>query len=244
MQKIALITGANRGIGFETARLLAQSGVTAIIGARDAAKGEQAALELCAGDLDVDWVALDVEARESVRAAAAQIAERHGRLDILINNAGILPEGFVETPGPLDVSMFRKTFETNLFGTMTVIDEFLTLLRAAAAARIVNVSSATGSLAWQADPSWSFYQVFVPAYQVSKTALDALTVSLAKHLKDTPIKVNAVCPGFVQTDITPTNRERATTQPDEASRVIVEMALIGDDGPSGTFVDRDGAVAW
>jgi NAD(P)-dependent dehydrogenase (short-subunit alcohol dehydrogenase family) len=86
--------------------------------------------------------------------------------------------------------------------------------------------------------------MFVPAYQVSKTALDALTVSLAKHLKDTPIKVNAVCPGFVQTDITPTNRERATTQPDEASRVIVEMALIGDDGPSGTFVDRDGAVAW
>ena len=244
MPKIALITGANRGLGFETARQLGRRGITTIVGARDAAKGEQAAERLREEGIDAHAVELDVTSGESVRAAAEHIRSEHGTLDILVNNAGILPEAAAETADPMNVDLFRVTYETNVFGPVTVIREFLPLLRRSEAARIVNVSTTMGSLADQTDPTSPYYALDVPAYRTSKLALNGITVALAKELVDTPIKVNAICPGWVQTDLAPGNREHAPDTPEEGSRVVVEMATLPDNGPSGHFVDREGAVPW
>ena len=244
MAKIALITGANRGLGFETARQLGRTGITTIIGARDAAKGARAAARLRDEGIDAHAVELDVASGASVRSAAQRIRAEHGGLDILVNNAGILPEAAAETNGPLDVDMFRETYETNVFGAVSVIQELLPLLRESDAGRIVNVSSTMGSLADQSDPASPYYALDVPAYRTSKLALNGITVALAKELADTPIKVNAICPGSVKTDLAPGNREAAPDTPEEGSRIVVEMATVPDDGPSGRFVDRDGAVPW
>jgi NAD(P)-dependent dehydrogenase (short-subunit alcohol dehydrogenase family) len=246
MTKIALITGANRGLGFEIARQLGQSGAKTLVAARDAEKGKQAAAELEAEGLDVDTVVLDIESASSVEAAAEQVTNDHGRLDILVNNAGILPEATTpDAAKPLDMSLFRRTFETNFFGAVAVTQSFLPLLRRSPAGRIVNVSSTMGSLADQSDPSSQYYDLVVPAYQTSKAALNGLTVALAKSLAGTPIKVNSVCPGWVQTDLGgPANRAAAPLLADEAARIAVTMATLPDDGPSGQFVDRDGTVPW
>jgi NAD(P)-dependent dehydrogenase (short-subunit alcohol dehydrogenase family) len=246
MTTVALITGANRGLGFETARALGRSGVTTIIGSRDGAKGERAASELRGENLEAEWVALDVTSVASVQTAAMQVEEQFRGLDILVNNAGILPEATApDVARPLDLRMFRETFETNVFGAVTVIQEFLPLLRRSASGRIVNVSTTMGSLSDQGDPSSPYYDVVVPAYQSSKAALNVITVALAKLLRDTPIKINSVCPGWVQTDLGgPDNRAAAPLTAEEASRIVVEMALLPDDGPTGQFVDRKGPVAW
>jgi NAD(P)-dependent dehydrogenase (short-subunit alcohol dehydrogenase family) len=244
MAKIALITGANRGLGFETARQLGRRGIRTIIGARDAAKGAQAAEGLRDEGIDAHAVELDVASGASVRDAAQRLRAEHGGLDILVNNAGILPEAAAETNGPVDVDMFRETYETNVFGAVSVIQELLPLLRESDAGRIVNVSSTMGSLADQSDPASPYYGLDVPAYRTSKLALNGITVALAKELADTPIKVNAICPGSVKTDLAPGNREQAPDTPEEGSRIVVEMATLPDDGPSGRFVDRDGAVPW
>ena len=244
MAKIALITGANRGLGFETARQLGRTGIRTIIGARDAAKGAAAAENLRDEGIDAHAVELDVRSGASVRAAAQRIRGEHGGLDILINNAGILPEATAASTDPMDADVFRETYETNVFGAVNVINEFLPLLRESDAGRIVNVSSTMGSLADQGDPSSPYDALGVPAYRTSKLALNGITVALAKQLADTPIKVNAICPGSVQTDLAPGNREQAPDTPEEGSRIVVEMATVGEDGPSGRFVDRDGVVAW
>lgn len=246
MTKIALITGANRGLGLATARRLAGFDFTVLIGARDALSGERAAHDLRAEGLDAQPVAIDVTSAESVQAAAEVVASRYGRLDVLINNAGILPEATAEEgSAPFDLQMFKKTFDTNVFGIVSAIHEFLPLLRKAEGGRVVNVSSTMGSLADQGDPASPYYGVIVPAYQASKAAVNAITVSLAKLLEDTPIKVNSVCPGWVQTDLGgPANRAAAPSTADDASRIVVEMALLTDDGPTGQFVDYAGTVAW
>lgn len=217
-------------------------GLKTIIGARDPAKGEEAAHELRGEGLEAESIA--VTSASSVQAAAKRVEHQHGRLDILINNAGILPEAAAETDGPLDLRMFRETFETNVFGVVSVIQEFLPLLRESDSGRIVNVSSTMGSLSDQSDPSSPYYDVVVPAYQSSKLALNGITVALAKLLKDTPIKVNSICPGSVQTDLAPGNREEAPLSAEEGSQIVTEMALIPDDRPTGQFADRDGSVAW
>jgi NAD(P)-dependent dehydrogenase (short-subunit alcohol dehydrogenase family) len=244
--KIALVTGANRGLGFETARQLGRTGATTIIGARDAAKGEQAALMLRSEGIEAGTVVLDVNSRASVRAAANQVEQEYAVLDILVNNAGVLPEATGgETAEPLDVALFHRTFETNVFGAVSVIQEFLPLLRESESPRIVNVSTTMGSLSDASDPSSPYYEVVVPAYQSSKAALNAITVALAKRLKDTPIKVNSICPGWVQTDLGgPDNRAAAPLTAEEAAPIIVTMASIPHDGPTGRFVDRDGPVPW
>lgn len=245
MTKIALITGGSRGLGLATARRLARSGVTVLIGARDRPAGEQAALELRVEGLDAEFVPLDVNDPSSVQAASERIDAAHGRLDILVNNAGVLPEATADdTEGPVSLRMFEQTFRTNLFGAVSAVQAFLPMLRKSTSGRIVNVSSTMGSLTDQSDPASPYYGVVVPAYQTSKAALNGLTVALAKLLSDTAIKVNSVCPGFVQTELTPANRAQAPLTAEEASQIIAELALIGDDGATGQFLDRNGTVAW
>ena len=246
MTKIAVITGANRGLGFATARRLSQSGVKVIVGARSRANGEDAADRLRREGLDCEPLHIDVDSPASVREAAALVEQEHGRIDILVNNAGILPEATASDVGrPLDLRLVRETFETNVFGTISVTNGFLPLLRRSASGRIVNVSSTMGSLTDQTDPSSPYYGLLVPAYQMSKAALNGFTIALSKALTDTSIKVNSVCPGWVQTDLGgPENRAAAPTTADEAAQIVVDMASIPEDGPTGQFVDRQGTVAW
>src|SRR5829696_7802635 len=192
MTRIALITGANRGLGFEVARQLGRTGVRTIIGARDRAEGERAAAELRAEGIDAESVELDVASPSSVQAAVTHLTREHGVLDILINNAGILPEATADgADTPLDLAPFRQTFETNVFGVVAVVQEFLPLLRESDAGRIVNVSTTMASLTDASNPDSPYYEVIVPAYQSSKAAINAITVALAKLLHDTPIKVNS-----------------------------------------------------
>jgi NAD(P)-dependent dehydrogenase (short-subunit alcohol dehydrogenase family) len=246
MTKIAVITGANRGLGFATARRLSQSGVKVIVGARSRANGEDAVGRLRREGLDCEPLHIDVDSPSSVREAAALVEQEHGRIDILVNNAGILPEATAsDVDRPLDLRLVRETFETNVFGTISVTNEFLPLLRRSASGRIVNVSSTMGSLTDQTDPSSQYYGLLVPAYQMSKAALNGFTIALSKALTDTSIKVNSVCPGWVQTDLGgPDNRAAAPTTADEAAQIVVDMASIPEDGPTGQFVDRQGTVAW
>jgi NAD(P)-dependent dehydrogenase (short-subunit alcohol dehydrogenase family) len=243
---IALVTGANRGLGLATTRLLAEAGSTVLLGARNAAKAEVAAANLRDEGLAVWPITVDVESAQSIADAAERVEREYGHLDILINNAGILPEATTSTAEkPLDMELFRRTFDTNFFGAAAVSQAFLPLLRTSEAGRIVNVSSRMGSLADQLDPTSPYASMVLPAYQSSKAALNGLTVALAKTLSGTPIRVNSVCPGWVQTDLGgPDNREAAPTPALEAARTVVEMALASADGPTGTFVDLDGSVPW
>jgi NAD(P)-dependent dehydrogenase (short-subunit alcohol dehydrogenase family) len=245
MTKIAVITGANRGLGFATARRLAQAGTKVLVGARTLANGEEAAGRLREEGFDAEALLLDVDSPASVQEAAQRVEAEHGRLDILINNAGILPEATAGDVDPHDLRLYRETFETNVFGAVSVTNAFLPLLRRSASGRIVNVSSTMGSLTDQSDPSSPYYGVVVPAYQMSKAALNGFTVALSKTLADTPIKINSVCPGWVQTDLGgPENRAAAPITATDAARVVADMATLGDDGPTGRFVDHEGAVAW
>jgi NAD(P)-dependent dehydrogenase (short-subunit alcohol dehydrogenase family) len=245
MTKIALITGANRGLGYATARRLGHSGVRVLVGARTLAKGEEAADRLRREGIDAEPVQIDVDSVASVDAAARQVEQEHGRVDILINNAGILPEATAGDVDPLDLRLFRQTFETNVFGAVAVTKAFLPMLRKSASGRIVNISSTMGSLNDQTDPSSPYYGLVVPAYQMSKAALNGLTIALSKTLADTPIKVNSICPGWVQTDLGgPENRAAAPTTADDAAQIVATMASIPDDGPTGRFVDAEGTVAW
>jgi NAD(P)-dependent dehydrogenase (short-subunit alcohol dehydrogenase family) len=245
--KISLISGANRGLGFAVARRLGEAGVNVVVGARDAQKGNDAARELRRHGVDAEALTLDVTDPSSVRAASAEVERRHGRLDILVNNAGILPEATQadRVNGPLDAAMFKTTFATNVFGAVEVTQAFLALLRASEAGRIVNISSTMGSLSDQLNPDSPYYGLVVPAYQASKAALNAITIALSKSLADTRIKVNSVCPGWVQTELGgPDNKAAAPLTPDEGARIAAEMALVGEEGPSGAFVDASGPVAW
>ncbi len=242
---IALVTGGSRGLGFAAARALAKTGNCVILTGRDHHRTEAAAAALRAEALDVQALPLDVENLSSIAAAAEQVQRQHGRLDVLVNNAGVLPEATDTTVHDFaDPQVFQATFATNLFGAIAVTEAFLPLLRTSAMGRIVNVSTTMGSLNDQADPDSPYYQMIVPAYQASKAALNSITISLAKKLADTDIKVTSVCPGFVQTDLTPINREQAPLTADQAAAVILTAATLAADAPSGTFIDQNGPVAW
>ncbi|HWK93484.1 MAG TPA: SDR family NAD(P)-dependent oxidoreductase [Luteimicrobium sp.] len=243
--KIALVTGGTRGIGLASARRLAQDGNHVVLGARRPEAGAAAADRLARDGLAASSVVLDVTDPASVRAAADQVAERFGRLDVLVNNAGILPEATNTAPAEVvDLAMFQQTYATNVLGPVAVVEAFLPLLRRSEAGRIANVSSTVGSLAHQTDPDSPWHGMVVPAYQSSKAALNALTIVLAKALADTPIKVTSVCPGWVQTDLAPGNRDQAPVTPQEAAEVVHRAATLGASEPSGTFVDADGPVPW
>lgn len=238
--KIALVTGATRGIGLETVRQLAAAGVHTLLAGRDRGKAVEAALKLQADGLPVEAIALDVADADSALLAADQVRERHGRLDILVNNAGVFRDAFDKAPSEQSLSAWRDTFDTNLFGIVATTQAFLPLLRASDAGRIVNVSSLLGSLAEHQDPASSIYEYKVPAYNVSKTALNAWTVHLAHELRDTPIKVNAIHPGSVKTDMNANGELDIET----GAKSSVEMALLGADGPTGSFTHLGQTLRW
>jgi NAD(P)-dependent dehydrogenase (short-subunit alcohol dehydrogenase family) len=240
---IVLVTGGNKGIGREIAAQLGAAGHTVVIGARNAKSGADAAAELRAEGLTVSSVTLDVTDRASVEAAAKQVESKFGRLDALVNNAGVSHQPGADFAGQLprsaDVDHVRYVFETNVFGVITVTSAFLPLLRRSSAPRIVNVSSSAGSLASISD--FANTDPIALGYVPSKTALTAVTMMYARDLAAEGILVNAVCPGFVATDL---NGFRGIRTPAEGAASAIRMATIAADGPTGTFTDDDGAVAW
>lgn len=236
---IALVTGANKGIGYEIARGLGARKIVVLIGARDEARGHAAAENLKAEGIDARFVPIDVTDNETIRRAAQWIEDQFGRLDILVNNAGIAEWGF--KPSDADLSKVREVYETNLFGPMAVTQAMLPLLRRSKRGRIVNVSSALGSLAMTSEAGTPLSQFLALGYNTSKTALNSMTVQFANELRETPIKVNAVCPGYCATDINGFSGPRSAAQ---GAVAPIRYATLGDDGPSGGLFDEDGPVAW
>jgi len=242
MDKIALVTGANRGIGFETARQLAKQGVHVIVAARERDKAVAAALRLQTQGLSVEALKLDVTGSSSITAAVQEVGQKHGRLDILVNNAGIIAGSGDAAPSNQPLEVWRRVFDTNLFGLVETTLAFLPLLRRSKAGRIVNVSSILGSMAAHQTPGSPIYGFLsVPAYSASKAAVNSFTVQLAVELKDTPIKVNAIHPGYVKTDM---NHGGGELDIPEGAKTSVAMALLPDDGPSGSFVHLGETLAW
>ncbi|HCF27164.1 MAG TPA: short-chain dehydrogenase [Cyanobacteria bacterium UBA11049] len=237
--KIALITGANKGIGLEIARQLGTQGITVLIGARDEKRGSEAAEKLQAENIDVRAVQLDVTNQESIDAAAKYIESEFGKLDILVNNAGIAIDN--APPSQLDMEILRRTYDTNFFGVFAVTKAMLPLLHKSQAGRIVNISSGLGSLTQNSDPNYEYAQIKYLAYNSSKTALNAMTVQFAHELKDTPIKVNSADPGYVATDINNNNGTRTVQQ---GASTPVRLATLPDDGPTGSYFDDNGVVPW
>ena len=243
----ALVTGANKGIGHQIAKDLVGHGFTVLVGSRDLGNGEAAARGI---GPDAVALQLDVTDQASIDAAAKRIRAEFGRLDVLVNNAGISHTGkpgtaFAEIVqggyvGAASRDEVRALFETNVFGVVAVTQAMLPLLRVAPAGRIVNVSSSLGSLARTADPS-NPARLAYGIYSATKTALNMLTVKLALELDGTPIKVNAACPGYTATDL---NNFQGTRTVEEGAREPVRLALLGPDGPTGTYSDEDGPLPW
>jgi NAD(P)-dependent dehydrogenase (short-subunit alcohol dehydrogenase family) len=228
---IALVTGANKGIGFATARQLGAHGMTVLVGARDADRGRAAEWQLRDGGADARFVPLDVTDAESVTAAAKLVEEEYGRLDVLVNNAGIvLGDGERALPSETTVDTLRRVYETNVFGVVAVTNALLPLLRRAPAARIVNVSSEVGSITTMTDPRGAFFQLTSVPYPSSKAALNMVTAMYAKELRDTPVKVNAANPGYCATDL---NGHGGFRTADQGAEVSVHLATLPADGPSG-----------
>ncbi|WDZ82428.1 SDR family oxidoreductase [Micromonospora cathayae] len=241
---IAVVTGANRGIGFEIARQLAEHGVHVLLSGRTADRVSAAAGELRGTGLEVDPLLLDVTDEETIASAVTEVDRRYGRLDILVNNAGIRVEEYGRKPSEQPLDLWRRTFDTNLFGVVAVTTAFLPLLRRSAAGRVVNVSSLLASLTAHSDPgSYVYSDTFksLPAYSASKSAVNSWTVHLAYELRDTPIKVNAVHPGYTKTDL---NDGEGDQHVSEGAATSVSMALLDADGPTGTWVHKGRNLPW
>ncbi len=236
---IALISGANKGIGFEIARGLGAKKIKVLVGARDEARGQAAAEKLKAEGVDARFVKLDVTDQRSIQRAAEGIGKEFGRLDILVNNAGI--GDFGAKPSGADLAKVREVYDTNVFGPMAVIQGMLPLLRKSKHGRIVNVSSGLGSITLASQPDSPVSQFALLGYNTSKTALNSLTVQFANELKDTPIKVNAICPGYCATDLNGNSGPRSAAQ---GAVAAIEYATIGEDGPTGGYFNEDGPMPW
>jgi NAD(P)-dependent dehydrogenase (short-subunit alcohol dehydrogenase family) len=240
-KKTVLITGANKSIGFETARQMGALGYHIILGSRDKANGQAAIAKLKGeGFNDAELLLIDISDETSVNAAKTQLESKHSSLDVLINNAGI-SGGFPQSPLSVNMEMVKKVYETNVFGTMRTTLAFIDLLKKSDQPRIVNVTSDLASLTSHNDPTWPYYNFKGGAYGPSKTAVNAYTVALAFELKDTGFKINAVNPGFTATDF---NNHRGTKNVADAASVIVKYATIGPDGPTGGFFSDYGETPW
>ncbi|MGV9805158.1 SDR family oxidoreductase [Micromonospora chersina] len=227
---IALITGANKGIGLATARQLGARGMTVLVGARDAARGREAADKLRAEGVDARFVPLEVTDAASIAAVADLVEREYGHLDVLVNNAGIIRADGAGLPSQTTLDTLREVYETNVFGVVAVTNALLPLLRRAPAARIVNVSSEVGSIAVMTDPDGALFPLTSIPYPSSKTALNMITAMYAKELRDTPIKVNAANPGYCATDL---NHHSGFRTPEEGAEVSVHLATLPADAPSG-----------
>ncbi len=240
-RKIALVTGANRGIGLETARQLAQQGYQVLMGARDLERGQAAAAGLREGGLEVEAIRLDVGSEADHRAAAELIEARYGRLDVLVNNAGVLMKGD-GLPGKVTMEALRGSFEINLFSVVALTQTLLPLIRKSPAGRIVNLSSILGSLSVLSSPDSGVGDAFkVLGYNASKTALNMFTVLLADELRDTPIKVNSAHPGWVKTEM---GGEAALLDVEAGARTSVRLATLAEDGPTGGFFHLEDRLPW
>jgi len=248
-EKIAFVSGANRGIGLETARGLAKLGITVLLGSRDLKKGDAAAAALRSdGAKKVEPVQFDINNRDDHRRLAALLEKRFGRLDILVNNAGVNLEKVdwagadgINTTAAVSEQDLRDTFETNFFATVALTQTLLPLIKRSPAGRIVNLSSILGSLALHADPSSPIYHAKVFAYDASKTALNAFTIHLAAQLRGTPIKVNSAHPGWVKTEM---GGPEAPLEVSEGGKTSVQLATLPADGPTGGFFHLGDTLPW
>jgi len=245
--KVALITGANKGLGLETARGLGKLGVTVVVGSRDEARGRAAVENLRSeGITNAEAVRLEVTNHEDQKRVARYLQERYGKLDILVNNAGVELDGAdfggdFNTTSTVTPEALRKTFDTNFFAAVSLTQTLLPLIRKAPAGRIVNLSSILGSLTLHSDPSAGIYNKKAFAYDASKTALNAFTVHLAHELRETKIKVNSAHPGWVQTDM---GGSSAPMQLAEGGKTSVQLATLPDDGPTGGYFHLGESLPW
>lgn len=247
--KIAFITGANRGIGFETARQLGKLGITVVIGSRDAAKGEKAVNTLRSEGISAEAIRFDVTNPEDHRAAYKYFEQRHGgKLDILVNNAGVyldkqdsFASGMKNLTSSTSMAVWEKTFMVNLFGPVALTQTLLPLLRKSPAGRIVNLSSVLGSLTLHSDPQSPIYDFKSAAYDSSKTALNAFTVHLAHELRDTRIKVNSGHPGWVRTEL---GGKEAPMEVTDGAKTSVQLATLPDNGPNGGYFHMGQKLPW
>lgn len=235
------MTGGNKGIGLEISRNLSSAGCTLLLGARNVERGQQAVQHLAKAGLgDVHFIEIDVTRQDTITVAAEQIESRYGRLDILMNNAGVNLRGD-GLPATADPGVVQEVFDTNFFGAVRVVQAMLPLLHKSAAGRIVNISSGLGSLALNSDPSWSHYNAKLIGYNASKAALNMLTVHLAYELRGTKIKVNSANPGYTKTDL----NDNKGVQPVEVGAIeATRLALLDDNGPTGQSFSKDGTDPW
>lgn len=242
-KKIALITGANRGIGFETARQLGQQNFKVLVGARSEQSGKEAEAKLKDEGFDAEFILLDVDDAKTHESAAKYVAETFGKLDVLINNAAISLEttaGAVPQASEISQDVLRRTFDTNFFNTIAVTQAFVPLIKKSDAGRIVFLSSGLGSLTLHSDPESPIYNYKIPAYDISKTALNGYVVHLAHELKDTNIKVNTAHPGSVVTDMNP----NGDIQVEEGAKTSVDLATLPADGYTGKFIHLGNELPW
>lgn len=239
-RRVALVTGANRGLGLEIARQLADHGITVVIGSRDPEKGAAAAQSLQSDRRSVDYRLLDVTQATTIQAIVADVIDRYGRLDILINNAGIMVDSQT-TILELDPTIFQNTLETNALGPLLLSQACIPHMRDNRYGRIVNISSTLGSLTDIAAPDSEYAVVLSPAYRLSKALLNGLTVLLAKELQGTNILINSACPGWVRTRL---GGERAPLMPTQGAETPVWLATLPDDGPTGGFFREKRPIPW
>jgi NAD(P)-dependent dehydrogenase (short-subunit alcohol dehydrogenase family) len=242
-EKVAFISGANRGIGFETAKGLGETGITVVIGVRDLAKGNAAVEQLQGQGIKAEAIHYDAAQAGAENAVFDHLASRYGKLDILVNNAGILKEQLVggNNSSSVEQGVLQETFQTNLFAVIAITQKLLPLLRNAKAGRIVNLSSILGSLTLHSMPDSPIDPAKGFAYNASKTALNAYTIHLAHELKDTPIKVNSAHPGWVKTELGGAN---APMEVADSGKTSVRLATLDASGPSGGFFHESDTLPW
>ena len=239
-KRVALVTGGNRGIGYAIGRSLAQRGITVILGVRDPGKGAAACSRLQGEDLDVNFELLDVTDEDSLQTAVKHIQTQFGRLDILVNNAGILIDG-AENALDISRSTIEKTLQTNVMGPLMLCQNCVALMKAGGYGRIVNMSSALGSLSEMVDPDSAYDGVGAPAYRLSKVALNAVTTLIAKEVRGENILVNSASPGWVRTDM---GGDQAPLTPEQGADTPVWLATLPDGGPTGGLFRERRQIPW